>query len=260
MNTKDNCFIHPADAKAITALKKVPGFNYLVRKYMEYGGESLYRGQNLANHVKVYEDNFPKLYRVFKETVDALGIDEPELYVYNDPYINAYTYGETRIFIAISSGAVEALSSEELKGILAHECGHILCHHTFYNTLLYSLVELADFFKGIPYMVFGPLVLALKYWSRRSEFSADRCATSHVGATCYQKVLAKLASGMKSFKPNGKELLDQAYEYHDIKGSLWGKIQQNCQMAFQSHPQLCERAYEVDRWSKSCLYRQSQVE
>lgn len=256
MNIPFNRFMHPADAKAITALKNVPGFNYLVRKYMEHGGESLYRGQNLANHLKVYEDNFPELYRVFKETVASLGIEEPELYVYNDPYINAYTYGETKTFIAISSGAVEALSPEELNGVLAHECGHIVCHHTFYNTLLYSLMEFADSFMGIPYILLGPLVLALQYWSRRSEFSADRCATSIVGAQAYQKVLAKLASGMKSFKPNGKELLNQAYEYHDIvEGSLWGKIQQNCQMAFQSHPQLCERAYEVDRWGKSCIYR-----
>ena len=250
-----NRFIHPADAKAILALKKVPGFNYLVRKYMEYGGENLYHGQNLANHIKVYQDNFPELYQIFREIVAFLGIDEPDLYVYNDPYINAYTYGETRIFIAISSGAIEVLSPEELKGVLAHECGHIVCHHTFYKTLLYSLVELVDSFKGIPYIVFGPLVLALQYWSRRSEFSADRCATLIVGEQVYQRVLAKLASGMKSFNPNGKELLNQAYEYHAIlEESLWGKIQQNCQMAFQSHPQLCERAYEVDRWSKSCVY------
>ncbi|MBD5291538.1 MAG: M48 family metallopeptidase [Bacteroides sp.] len=258
MKIPNNRFMHPEDAKAILALKKIPGFNYLVRKYMEYGGESLYRGQNLANHVKVYEDNFTELNRVFKETITSLGIEEPELYVYNEPYINAYTYGETRIFIAISSGAVEALSTEELKGVLAHECGHIVCHHTFYNTLLYSLIKLADYFKGIPYMLVGPLVLALQYWSRRSELSADRCATSIVGVQTYQKVLAKLASGLKSFKPNGNELLTQSYEYHDIvEGSLWNKIQQNCQMAFQSHPQLCERAYEVDRWSKSRLYHQS---
>lgn len=253
--------MHPADAKAIEALKKVPGCNYLVRKYMEYGGENLFRGQNLANHIKVFEDNLPQLYRAFKETVVSLGIEEPELYIYNDPYINAYTYGETKTFIGISSGTVEAMSPEELKGILAHECGHIVCHHTFYKTLLYSLVELADTFVGIPYMIVGPLVLALQYWSRCSEFSADRIATSLVGSQAYQKVLAKLASGMKSFRPNGKELLSQAYEYHDIiNDSWWGKIQQNCQMAIQSHPQLCERAYEVDRWGKSCLYRLSRMD
>lgn len=109
-------------------------------------------------------------------------------------------------------------------------------------------------------MFFGPIILGLQYWSRRSEFSADRCASSIVGVEAYQKVLAKLASGMKSFKPNGKELLNQAYEYHEIvEDSLWSKIQQNCQVAFQSHPHLCERAYEVDRWGKSCIYRKIQL-
>ena len=52
MNITYNRFMHPADAKAIAALKKVPRFNSFVRKYMAYGGESLYRGQNLANHIK----------------------------------------------------------------------------------------------------------------------------------------------------------------------------------------------------------------
>ena len=49
----------------------------------------------------------------------------------------------------------------------------------------------------------------------------------------------------------------QAKEYHSLEdSSLWNKIQQNCRMAFYSHPQLVNRAYEIDRWKVSYTYKQ----
>ena len=136
----DPCmFMHPEDSKAISVLKRVPGFNFVVRKFMEKGGESLFRGENLANYVRVTIANFPRLFNIFKDVVSRLGIKTPELYVYNDPVMNAYTYGETNTFVAISSGAVETMTDDEMKGVIAHECGHIICHHTFYNSLLMTL-------------------------------------------------------------------------------------------------------------------------
>lgn len=253
----DPCMVmHPEDLKAIAVLRKIPGFDYVIRKFMEKGGERLFRGENLANYVRVTKTSLPRVYNIFKDIVARLGIKEPELYVYNDPVMNAYTYGETNTFVAISSGAIETMTYDELKGVIAHECGHIVCHHTFYNTLLRSLLSMADFFKGIPYFFLGPIYLALSYWSRRSEFSADRCAAIIVGADAYQKVLVRLASGLRVFNPKGDELLAQAYDYHEmIEDSWWNKIQQNCRMAFYSHPQMCERAYELARWGKSGIYR-----
>jgi Zn-dependent protease with chaperone function len=127
--------MHPEDAKAIQMIKSVPGCEQLIRVFMKLGYEAQYRGENLANHIKVTLKSFSEIYRLFKEVVARVGIREPELYIYNDPEINAYTYGETNTFVAISSGAVERMNKDELKGILAHECGHILCKHTLYMTI-----------------------------------------------------------------------------------------------------------------------------
>lgn len=52
------------------------------------------------------------------------------------------------------------------------------------------------------------------------------------------------------------QLVEQAKEYHRfINDSWWNRIQQNCRVAFNSHPQMCERAWEIDRWKNSWQYK-----
>ena len=104
--------MHPEDAKAIQMIKSVPGYEKLVRLFMKLGYEMQYRGENLANMVRVTPHCYPQIYGLFKEVVNKTGIKEPELYIYNDPEMNAYTYGETRTFVALSSSIVEKLTPE----------------------------------------------------------------------------------------------------------------------------------------------------
>ena len=52
------------------------------------------------------------------------------------------------------------------------------------------------------------------------------------------------------------QLVEQTKEYHRfVNESWWNRIQQNCRVAFNSHPQMCERAWEIDRWKNSWAYR-----
>ena len=52
------------------------------------------------------------------------------------------------------------------------------------------------------------------------------------------------------------QLVEQAKEYHRfVNESWWNRIQQNCRVAFNSHPQMCERAWEIDRWKNSWQYK-----
>ena len=252
--------MHPEDAKAIQMIKSVPGCERLVRKFMELGYEARYRGENLANMIQVTSRNFPEIYAPFKEVVKRVGIKEPELYVYNDPVMNAYTYGETNTFIALSSGLVEMMSREELKGVIAHECGHILCKHTLYLTMYKTLSDMGIFLGMIHRTMFAPLYLALQYWSRKSELSADRCGAAVVGEEIYQSALVKLASGMKDSSGQPHRLVEQGKEYEAFKrSSLLNRIQQECRCIFYSHPQLCTRALELDRWRTSFAYRQQRI-
>lgn len=161
MEAKD--IIHPEDAKAIKAIKGIPGLEKAIACFMKFGFEKQFRGENLGNMIRVDAWNYPVLYHDFQELVKKLGIREPELYIYNSPYMNAYTYGETSTFIALSSGLIEHLDREELKSVIGHECGHILCKHVLYKTILITLEEAGYLFglihKGLFLPIYGGVAI-----------------------------------------------------------------------------------------------------
>ena len=253
---KASQIMHPADAKALQVLKQARGFNTLVKYFMEKGNERIMRGENLGTMLRVTPDNLPKVYTAFREVVNRVGIDEPELYVYNDPVMNAYTYGDTRIFVALSSSLVERLTLPELQSIIAHECGHILCRHTLYKTLLYIIEDMGKAAQVITESLAFPAYCALQYWSRMSEYSADRCAAAVVGEQVFQSAFLKLTSGLSDIQGNPYQLVEQGRKYNEMKNaSFLDRVQQACREMFFSHPQNCQRAYEIDRWKSSAAYR-----
>ena len=253
---KANQIMHPSDAKALQVLKQARGFNALMKFFMGKGQERIFRGENLGTMLRVTQNNVPRVYGAFMEVVNRVGIDEPELYIYNDPIMNAYTYGDTRIFIAISSSLVERLTLPELKAIIAHECGHILCRHTLYKTVLRTIEEMGTAAQVITGSLAFPAYCALQYWNRMSEYSADRCAAAVVGEQVFQSALLKLTSGLSDIQGDPYQLVEQGKRYYEMKNaSFFDRVQQTCRELFYSHPQNCQRAFEVDKWKKSANYR-----
>lgn len=82
-----------------------------------------------------------------------------------NPIPNAGTYGDTRIFISVTSGLVEMMNDDELDAVLAHECGHILCRHTLYRTIATYLFN-EGMKIGILDDIAEPLKVALFYMMR----------------------------------------------------------------------------------------------
>ena len=115
-------FIHPEDAAALRQLESIPGFPTLVKKILSLGIEQLLYGINMASAIRLSPTQLPQLYQHLPPICEKLGIPEPEFYLEMDPNPNAWTFGDTRTFITITSGLVELLNDEELDAILAHEC------------------------------------------------------------------------------------------------------------------------------------------
>lgn len=255
MTVKD--ILHPADQKAMEVMRRIPGFERVVTYFMTKCVEPQYKGENLGDTLSVTSENFPALHNALCTVCQKVGIPVPQLFVYNSPYINAYTYGVTEPFVALSSAAVNDLTPDELQCVIAHECGHILCKHTLYHTMLWELLWLGDGIGFITRSLFTPVILAMQYWSRKSELSADRCAAAVCGASAAQRTMLKLSCNLPYSDSLRNQLLEQAKAYRDFENSsLWHKIQQNCRVAYDSHPQTCLRAYEIDLWHKSGRYRQ----
>lgn len=128
-------FIHPEDAAALRQLESIPGFPALVKKILSLGFEELQYGLNMATAIRLSPTQLPNLYNHLPPICKKLGIQEPELYLQMNPMPNAFTFGDTRIFITITSGLVEMMEGEELDAVIAHECGHIVCHHVLYHSI-----------------------------------------------------------------------------------------------------------------------------
>ena len=250
-------FIHPEDAAALRQMEAIPGFPQFVKKILALGIEPMAYGINMASSVRLSKKQLPDLYCHLPPICERLGIPEPEFYLQMDPVPNAWTSGDTRIWITVTSGLVEILNDEELDAVIAHECGHILCRHVLYHTLAQWLGKGLSF-NGILDKLSVPAQFALLYWQRKSELSADRASALVTSPEIVAQVMARLSGGAQKLTKNIdiQEWVLQADKYDEIKNDgLWNKTLQMSITAFQSHPFAAVRVREILNWSQSESYQ-----
>lgn len=250
-------FIHPDDAAALKALKAIPVLATVVKKVMDIGIEQLQTGLNMASKVRLSPTQLPRLYNILPPICEKLEIREPEFYLEMNPSPNAYAFGDTQTTITITSALVDMMSEEELKGVVAHECGHIACRHMLYHTLAQALASASGMFDTLAKLAM-PIHYALMYWQRKSELSCDRAAAYIVGPKATAAMLARLAGGPKSITSelNLEELAEQADLYDAFcKSGLWNKTLQTYAVMEQDHPFTSVRVREVLKWTDSEDYR-----
>lgn len=250
-------FIHPEDAAALRQLESIPGFPALVKKVLSLGFEELQYGLNMATAIRLSPTQLPNLYNHLPPICKKLGIQEPEFYLQMNPMPNAFTFGDTRIFITITSGLVEMMEGEELDAVIAHECGHIVCHHVLYHSIAQIIFSGAASLGILGHLAM-PIQLALLYWSRKSELSCDRCGSVITSPEVITRVMARLSGGPRSItqEVNFEEWARQADKYDEIKNeNLWNKSLQLYAIAKQDHPFAAVRVREILKWGQSPQYR-----
>ena len=102
----------------------------------------------LTGAVTVAAEQEPVLHNVAEEMAIAAGLPVPELAVIESPALNAFATGmrSDRAAIAVTLGLLEALSRDELQGVVAHEMSHIRNLDTRYATAVAILVGLIALF------------------------------------------------------------------------------------------------------------------
>lgn len=254
---KPSEFIHPEDAAALRQLESIPGFPALVKKIMALGLEQMQYGVNMATAIRLSSTQLPQLYKHLPPICEKLGITEPEFYLQMDPIPNAWTFGDTKIYITITSGLVELLDDEELDAVIAHECGHILCRHVLYHSIAQYILSGADA-MGILGSLTIPIQYAILYWYRKSELSCDRCASIITSPEIVARSMARLSGGPKSITSNlnMQEWALQADQYDKIKNDgLWNKALQLSVIISQSHPFSAVRVREILKWGENPQYK-----
>lgn len=253
-------YLHDSDKTAMAALKAIPGFEQVMKAFMKVWSEQQLRLINMSTNLHISEKQMAKYYNMLPPICEKLGIDVPELFVKLDVRPNACTYGDTKPFIVITSGLFETLPDELIPTVLAHECGHIACHHTLYITMGRTILSGASaFVSGLGNVALYPIQLAFAYWMRCSEFSADRAAIICDGsAEKITEVMMRFAGYDKDImaEANVEVFMEQALEYKDLVDSnAWNKtlefiLFQNC-----DHPLNAVRAYEGKEWEETERYK-----
>lgn len=242
-------FIHPDDEKAMNAMKSIPGFSRVVKKFMEYGYEFAVNSENIASQIRLSDRQLPDIYHRVTRICNQLEIPYPQVYLCMSPYPNAWTYGDTDVSITLTSALFDYLEDDEIDSVIAHECGHIVCHHVLYHTLA-RFVEMG--INNLLTDLTTPLRLALKYWERQSEFSADRVAALVCGAEPVIRTELRLSGGPKSITKdiNIQEWASQAEEYYSLcTESTCDNILQKMIVMENSHPFSAVRVHEILEWT-----------
>ena len=252
-------FQHPLDSSATAALAKVPGIDWLLRRILMAFGEKRMRLLFLASAIRGDENQFGDLHASYKEACDILGIaDPPELFVAQNPSVNAAAIGVDKPFIVANSSLTTMMTREEMQCVLAHELGHVMCGHALYTTSLIFLLRLWDVFLGIPggaIALFG-IRAALLEWSRKAELSADRAGllvTQDLETA--MRVDMKLAGGKQAGELPIEGILKQAEEYESGGDVVDGVLKMSMLMD-TTHPFPVVRISELKKWHDQGQYQE----
>lgn len=202
------------------------------------------------------------------EQSQKVGINCPEVAIYNAPDINAFATGmnKNKALVAVSSGLLQNMTRDEAEAVLAHEISHVASGDMVTLSLIQGVVNTFVIFiarllagvidsalsnnneessgRGFSYyiivfvleMIFGVLASTIvMYYSRQREFSADSGAAKLVGK---DKMIAALQRLQKGAEPQ----LDGAMMAFGISGKRSGGL-------FMSHPPLEKRIQALQSFS-----------
>jgi len=205
----------------------------------------------------VSEQDDPRLYQMVRDLTTRAGLPMPKLYVIPQEQPNAFATGRNpnHSAVAVTEGIRKLLSEDELRGVLAHELGHVRNH----DILLTSVVaSIASAITWIGYMVLwiggddnsplgiiGPLLL----WilapiaaaiiqlaiSRQREYAADATGAEICGnPESLASALLRLEAGSQAIPMNVNNATEPLYIVKPFSGGGIANL-------FSTHPPIEER-------------------
>lgn len=220
-----------------------------------------------------------QLLNVVEEMAIAAGVPVPEVYVLEqEPGINAFAAGFTvsDAAIAVTRGALDALTREELQGVVGHEFGHILNGDMRLNTrllgVLYGIlfvgltgrmmlnglsrvrvssrrsggqIALAAFLAGLALVVvgyvgllFGSIIRAAV--ARQREYLADASAVQ------FTRNPQGIAGALKKIAVSPLRAVLQTADGAEVSHMLIADGRKMFDRVFATHPPILDRIKAID--------------
>ncbi len=246
---------HPADRAALNALRKIPGFDLVLRKIFALFGERAIRLAFKANAVRTSPKQYAWVHQRLARVCQVLDVETPpECYISQTPIVNAGAVGFGEPFIVLNSSMLEILSEDEVEAVLGHEVGHILSGHVFYRTLLILILNLVLLRYTLAGLALRPILMGLMEWYRKSELSSDRAGLLAIqDSEIAMSSLMQLAGGMRGETLDLDEFIAQSEEYR-AGGDLLDAVYKVLNVLGQTHPFAVIRVAELRDWIESGDY------
>ena len=256
---------HPFDREALKKLEAIPGVKTIFTKISELWDEKIQYINNAGSNLLVTNENLPKVNDLLNQACSILDIEDvPPVYISTDGgfQVNAYAAGVKIPYIVINTRSIEALEDDELLCLLAHELAHIKSEHVLYYSLARtfqgSLVNIINSVSlGLGKIPAQTISIALDYWSRMSEFSADRASLL---VTQDYKINVRLQMKLAGLPANcniakfEESFLKQAREFDENNIEVINKFLKVAMTIDRSHPWTVLRASEYLKWIDSGEY------
>jgi heat shock protein HtpX len=205
----------------------------------------------------VSEEEDPRLYQMVRDLTTRAGLPMPKLYIIPQEQPNAFATGRNpnHSAVAVTAGIRKLLTEDELRGVLAHELGHVRNHDILLTSVVASIASaitwigyLVLFIGGdddSPLGIIGPLLLWLLApiaaaiiqlaISRQREYSADATGAEICGnPESLASALLRLESGAQTVPMQVNQATEPLYIVKPFKGGGIASL-------FSTHPPIEER-------------------
>jgi heat shock protein HtpX len=205
----------------------------------------------------------PELYRDVEELAGKAGVPTPAIYLIPSEQPNAFATGRNpkNAVIAVTEGLLRYLPRDQVRGVLAHELGHVANRDILVMTIaamigaaisaIANILQFSMLFGGgdddrdNPLGIVGALVAIIVAplaamilqlaVSRQREYLADATAASYLGeGRPLAEALATLERGVQAVPMNVNPATEALYIANPLKGQGFAAL-------FSTHPPMAER-------------------
>lgn len=239
-------YIHKGQNEAFEQYRDGVMFQEDIEKVYEEIDYKVKQPDFLGKTVKVTAKQFPHVYHMIQELCTYEQMECPAVYVYEDYYYGAESYGINSYWIELSAKTIQDFSEDELKFVLAREIYKISDGVTRQKTMM------EERFKMIRQLAPNELEQVSKmsfyHWYRLANYSADNYGYLMCGSiksSVDAILMMVLNSRMLAGQVDVKEFIGQASEINKLDDMVFNYTKADESVPYAPHRIQSLMAYAV---------------
>lgn len=214
-------YVHHGQDEAYEPYKNDVAFQKAIEQVYDEIDYKLKQPDFLGKTVRVSEKQFPRVFQMVRDMAASADIDCPTVYVYEDYYYGAESYGVRNFWIELSAKTIQDFTEEELKFVLARELYKISDGVTKLRTVMEERFKLIQMLA--PDQLEKASKLSFYHWYRLANYSADNygylmCGSIKSAVNAILKMV--LNSVLLAEQVDAKEFIGQASEINRLDDTV----------------------------------------